>query len=190
MTIERYSALAAIIFVWVIVAAGMSHTHLGVLDTRPISYLGTSDYAPYFRTGLLVGLVAMGTFYIYLARTFKPTPSFRNLYFTGLAMQLIVAFAPYQVNGNPQWLHWTAAIILAFALVFAPWVFAGSRNISRTTGHISRAVTLGYLAALVIETFLLATFGYYAPSELFNLVIFHAWIIYLTFAKPEHNDIA
>ena len=163
----------------------MSRTHLRVLDTRPISYLGTSDYAAYFRTGLLVGLIAMGAFYAYLKRTFRPTRSFRNLYFTGLAMQLIVAFAPYRVNGNPQWLHWTAAIILAFALVFAPWVFAGSHNISRTTRRVSRAVTLAYLAVLIIETVLLAIFGYYALSELFNLVIFHAWIIYLTFADNK-----
>lgn len=183
LVITRYSAIAAIVFVWIIFVIGMFQVHLRLLDSRPLSYLGVSDYAPYFKLGLLVGLVSMGLFYLYLKRTFRPTKLFRNLYFTGLAMQLIVSFTSYQIDNKPQLWHWAAALILAAALVFSPWVFSKSRNISETTRHIGRDVTLAYLVVLVVETILLIKFKYYAVSELFNLVVFHAWIIYLTFVN-------
>lgn len=123
----------------------------------------------------------MAVFYDYLKRVFAPTQAFRNIYFIGLAMQAIVTFTPYQLNGRAQWLHWTAALILAGALVFAPWIFAGSKTASDSTKRISKSVTLLYFAILIVETVLLVAFKYYVISELFNLLIFHAWIIYLTF---------
>jgi hypothetical protein len=180
-TFTRYSGLVGIVGVWLLFVIGMVRTHLLLLDTRPLSYLGVSSFAPYFKLGLIGGIFLMAAFYSYLQRTFAPAQAFRAIFFVGLVMQGVAATTPYKSHNMFQWLHWTAAIILATALVCSPWLFASSKNISASARRISRGVTITYLVALVIEAVLLLTLKYYVISELINLLIFHMWILYLTF---------
>lgn len=184
-SIYRYSAFVAIIGVWVAFFIGMRQVGLTLTDSRPLSYLGISSFAGAFRATLLIGLVCMGIFYVYLNERFKPTNIFRNLYFIGLVTQAIVACTPYARNGHFQWPHWTAAIALTAILVSSPWLFAASRRITESAARVSKGVTIFYVAVLIIETILLIGPHYYAASELFNVMIFHAWIIYLTFLPQD-----
>lgn len=184
-TLARYSAFIGIIGTWLVFIVGMAHTDLKLLDSRPLSYLGISSFAPYFKIGLVTGVCLMAAFYIYLQKTFVPSRLFKVAYFLGLSTQIIVALTPYQANGAFQWVHWTAAIILAVVLVCAPWLFSASQNISVSVKRISKGVTKLYLMALVIETVLLLTLKYYVISELINLIIFDLWIIYITFLPTK-----
>lgn len=185
----RYSAFVAIIGVWIVFIIGMGQVGLSLNDSRPLSYLGVSEFASYFKSALLLGLALMALFYFYLQERFEPNKVFRNLYFAGLAMQAIVAFTPYSLEGKYQWPHWTAAIILALVLISLPWFFAQSEKISKAASKTSRYVTVTYLIVLVIEAGLLIGPKYYAISELFNVFIFHAWILYITFL-PYKNTVA
>jgi hypothetical protein len=180
-TFIRYSALIGIVGTWLLFIIGMAQTNLKLLDSRPLSYLGISSFAPYFKIGLIAGVCLMAVFYNYLQQTFMPSRAFKLTYFIGLLMQTIVALTPYRSNNTFQWLHWTAAIILALALVCAPWLFSASQNISSSAKRISRGVTKAYLIILLIETMFLLTLKYYVISELINLLIFDSWILYLTF---------
>ena len=116
----------------------------------------------YFKVGLIAGVCLMAAFYSYLQKTIVPTRIFKITYFAGLLMQTIVALTSYQSNDAFQWLHWTAAIILALVLVCAPWLFSASQNISSSAQRI---------------------------SEIINLLIFDLWILYLTFRPAKAGAI-
>lgn len=180
-TFARYTALIGIVGTWLLFIIGMTQTNLKLSDSRPLSYLGISGFAPYFKVGLIAGVCLMAVFYTYLQETFMPSLTFKRTYFIGLLMQMIVALTPYRSDNIFQWLHWAAAIVLALALICAPWLFSASQNISSSAKRISIGVTKAYLIILVIETMFLLTFKYYAISELINLLIFDSWIVYLTF---------
>lgn len=180
----RYSALLGILIVWPVFIVGMIHTGLKLSDSRPFSYLGISDFAPYFKAALMCGIILAAVFYSYLSKTFMVTKGFKFLFALGILMQAIVALSPYQVNGKEQALHWTAAIILAFVLILLPLLFSQSQNLSVKTRTLSKGVTFGYLIVLPIEALMMFTLHYYVVSELINLIIFHGWLIYLTFVVP------
>jgi hypothetical protein len=161
----------------------MHSSGLNLLDSRPVSYLGISNQAHLFTITLVAGAVLVITFYNYL-KLFRPIKLFSWAFAVALICQLITAALPYTKNGHFQVPHLSAAFVLAAALVFMPWLFSYSANVTQRARTVSRLITVGYFIVLIPEAILLSLKGYYALGEIVNLVIFDGWLLYLTFNKP------
>ncbi len=105
----------AIAVIWLTVIIGMHRTGLGLLDARPISYLGVAPVSQTpFSSGLILSALLIIIFGDYLRRTYSIPGKFFTAVVIGQIAQIITALAPNR--GHTQVVHTTSAFIIVFTL--------------------------------------------------------------------------
>ena len=180
----KYCGVFGVLTLWSVTLFGMLSSGLGLLDTRPISYLGVApDSATFFNGGLFTSAVLFLLFGLYLYRKFQPSRIFIALFVVGQIAQIIAAIFVYE--GTFKLVHTVAAFTLAGAIPFHMKYFA----LSLQQGDIrQKALWLfkaeNWFFIVGIGAFVFAT-GISPLAEILPALPFHAWIFYLTFSNMK-----
>lgn len=185
---QKYSGVIGVLVLWTGIVAAMRIAGLGIIDARPISYLGVdAQTAVLFSGSLLISAFLFVNFAFYVRREFKVRGRFLMYFLIGQTGQVIAAISPYGSNSKFKTIHTVAAFILAFSLPLLIQSFTASQ-----TGH-SRHQLFVWLLRLEQLTFVIGiglfvfTKGIAPLGEALPAIGFHAWIIALTFVMSVKN---
>lgn len=164
---------------WFGVLYGMLQTGLGLLDTRPISFIGAQPGVDtIFNASLFVSAVLFFAFGLILHKRYHPPRSFLVLYCIGQVAQIIVALFIYE--GSEKVVHTAAAFILAGSIPLymrqflrADLPYGLRRRLATLYGIEKAAFVVG------IGSFIFLT-GVSPLAEILPALPFHAWIAVLT----------
>ena len=178
---QKYSGGAGILVLWSSVIVGMFRARLGLIDARPISYLGV-DLASkvLFSIGLIVSSVLFIWFAFYVRDTFRIKNRFLLYFLVGQAGQIIAALAPYGQYSRTRLIHTYAASVLAFSLPLLIKQFASSqaksehKKLFRSLLQFERACFVVGIGIFVL------TKGLAPLGEALPAIGFHVWIIAVT----------
>ncbi len=180
--LQLYSGILGIFVIWTGIIIGMSRVHLGLLDSRPISYLGVNTASrSVFSLCLILSALLFFAFGYYINSKFKIKNKFL-LYFTiGQIAQIIAAVVPDTNNSPYKIVHTVAAFILAISLPFLIREFARSQSGKRRSKIYNRLSHLEQLTFVIGIGLFIFTSGVAPLGEALPAVGFHIWIIVLTF---------
>lgn len=127
--LRRYSGVMGVTVLWLTVSSAMHRAGLGLVDSRPISYLGVnSKSSVLFSSGLLVSATLFIIFAFYLHNKFNAGRKFLVYFLIGQAGQIVAAVTPYGKDSPLKVMHTVAAFILAFSLPLLLRQFAISQK--------------------------------------------------------------
>lgn len=176
-----YSGVVGVLVLWTGVTVGMNRAGLGLVDPRPISYLGVDPKsAVLFSTSLLVSALLFVSFGYYVKRHFHVNNRFLTYLLIGQAGQAVAAVAPYGKNSPYKMLHTIAAFVLAFSLPFLIRQFALSQ--------VGKPYHQKYVWLLKFEQIMFVigiglfifTKGIAPIGEAMPTIGFHLWILVVT----------
>lgn len=175
----RWAGVAAVAVLWATVGTGMARTGLGLVDERPVSFLGTDDRtAGLFRAGLLLATALLVGFAWAVARKQGRRTGFLTVFLVGMAGQAVVAVVPLDSAGAGHALHTTSGIVLGLSLPLLMWRFAAGLTPGaerRLASSLMAAEATGCVVGIV-----LSTAGVAALAEVVPAVLFHLWIVVVT----------
>jgi len=186
----RFSGVAGIFVLWTFTVTGMVRANLGLVDTRPLSYLGVDpSSASLFSSGLIISALLFIAFGVHVRKYFNVRSRFLTFLLIGQAGQLIAAIAPYGEQSQFKLLHTVAAFVLAFSLPVLIRSFAYSQT------HTSQFKLYLWLYRFELLTFVIGiglfifTSGIAPIGEALPAIGFHVWIIALTFLSRTPQKI-
>jgi hypothetical protein len=167
--------------VWTSLLAAAALTDFDLLGKEPLSYLGTqSRSAVLFTFGLAAPALLLTAFHQHLRRRFPVSPGFSLAMLAGLAGQMVAAFIPLGADPAVHRVHTTSALVLGVSLPLLMWRFAADQA-PGPWRRLSYGLFWAEIAACVTGVYLSARMV--APlAEILPGVVFHAWIIAVTFA--------
>lgn len=178
---QKYSGLLGILVLWTCILIGMSRAGLGLIDMRPISYLGVDPLsAVWFSSGLLISAVLFISFGFYVVRTFEVKNRFLLYLIIGQIGQSIAAITPYGMQSQYKLLHTIAAFILAFSLPFLIRYFMLSQTDRPNFRIYSWLFWLELITFAVGMTLFIFTKGIAPLGQALPAIGFHLWIIIVT----------
>lgn len=175
------SGVLGIIVLWAAVITGMRRAHLGLVDARPLSYLGVyTNTAQLFTAGLLISSLLFICFAFFVHRYWGTNNRFLFYFLIGQIGQIIAAIAPYGANSRYKLIHTIAAFVLAFSLPFLIRAFEQSQ-ISRKNHKLYQILVRLEVATFIIGMGIFTMTEGIAPlGEALPAIGFHIWIIVLT----------
>lgn len=179
--IAVYSGVAGVVVIWTFVITAMQKADLGLIDVRPISFLGIfPPTSKIFSSGLLISSTFFIIFAFWVAKTYSVKNKFLAFFLLGQIGQVLVAILPYGMESNYKIAHTVAAFALAFSLPFLIFQFYRSQ-IGKP--HYAQYRALFYFELI---TFLVGmgiftlTEGIAPLGEALPAIGFHIWIIIVT----------
>ena len=175
----RFSGIAGVIILWTVTIIGMNLSGLGLIDDRPISFIGVQDQtALFFNIGLGASALLFFVFGLYLNNKYTLSKWFIVLLGIGQLAQIVAAIFPY--GGSVKIIHTTAAFILAGCIPLYMKAFA----VSLKTGPFKRKAFLLYnlektCFVVGIGAFVFLS-GISPLAEILPALPFHAWIYWLS----------
>lgn len=178
---KRYSGGLGVVVLWASVTISMSRSGLGVIDTRPISYLGVDPMtAGIFSSGLIISALLFITFGFYVRYHFKVNNKFLFYLIIGQIGQIIAAIAPYGMVSRYKRIHTIAAFILAFSLPMLIAAFAKSQAQSPYKQTYNQLLRLEQIAFVLGISLFVFTKGIAPLGEALPAIGYHIWIITVT----------
>jgi hypothetical protein len=176
--------VAGVVTIWAALLAGSVLVRFDLLGPLPLSYLGTRPRsAAFFTFGLAVSAVLFIAFHQYLRSAYRVAPGFSVAMLTGFAGQLVAAFVPIGGDSVAHRIHTTSALVLAASLPVFMWRFAAAQAPGPW-----RRLTFAFAGAEVAACaggLLLSAAGLAPVAEIVPAVVFHAWVVTVTF--PAHQ---
>ncbi len=187
--IRRFSGVAGVAILWSATVLAMRRGHVGLVDSRPLSYLGVNpSTAQLFSVGLLASSALFICFAFYVMHAYRTNNRFLVYFLIGQVGQIIAAVTPYGQKSGYRLIHTLAAYTLAFSLPFLIREFARSQK----SGHyhrLYRQLTILEIIAFVIGIGIFTTTHGIAPlGEALPAIGFHVWIIAVTLTTPAANS--
>lgn len=179
---QRYSGVVGVVIVWTGIVVAMRRADLGLVDTRPISYLSVyPNTARIFSLSLLISAALFISFAYYLRRVFKVNNKFMAYFLVGQLGQIFAAILPYGQRSPYKLAHTIAAFTLAFSLPLLIREFTRSQT---TSPHYSMCVWLLRIEQLTFVVgigLFVFTKGIAPMGEALPAVGFHFWIIVISY---------
>lgn len=177
----RYTGVAAVVTVWTTLLAAAALSGFDLLGPDPLSYMGTRPAsAALFSVGLVVPAVLLFAFHHHIRGRYVVGAGFSLVMLAGLAGQVVAAFVP--IGGDPGMhrVHTTSALVLGVSLPLLMWRFAAGQP----AGSWRRlAYGLFWVEAGACVAGLYLSSRHIAPvAEILPGVVFHTWILAVTFA--------
>lgn len=171
----RYTGVAAVVILWATVLTGMHRTGLGLLDDRPISFLGTDPRSTaVFRGGLIAAAVSMAVFARFVRARFSASKTFLAVVLVGLVGQVVAALVPISGPGSSRGLHTAGGLVLGGSLPLLMWCFAAARPPGRLRGEAFALFGMEVAATAVGVG--LSMGGRAAMAEIVPALGFHVWV--------------
>ena len=187
---QQNSGVLGVVILWVSILFAMSRTGLGLIDSRPFSYLGVDVLsAELFTFGLLTSAILFLVFGFYLRRKFGVKNRFLLYFVIGQIGQLIVGIAPYGLQSPQRQFHTIAAFVIAFSLPFLMHAYAKSQSASQYYRIYTWLFWLEVLLLVVGLSIFIFTKGIAPLGQAMPTVGFHLWIIVLTFISIKFKDV-
>lgn len=182
----RYSGVVGIVVIWTGTLVSMYRAGLGLIDTRPVSYLGVApESSVLFSLTLLMSAALFIAFGFYARRKFQVKNRFFTYLLIGQLGQIVAAITPYGDNSRYRLIHTVAAFTLAFSLPFLMWEFARSQT-GRPQHRLYVLLLRSELALFVVGMgIFIFTEGIAPLGEAMPTVGFHSWIIALTYSTAS-----
>lgn len=178
--LQKYSGVIGIVVLWAAITTAMSRAHLGLIDFRPISFLGVNPpTARWFSVGMLVSSVLFVNFAFFVKRLYQTNKRFMLYFMIGQAGQVIAAITPYG-QGTYKLIHTIGAFALAFSLPFLIREFASSQKTAHHTLLFRRLVKLEIATFIIGMGIFTLTKGIAPIGEALPAIGFHLWIIATT----------
>ncbi len=179
-TLQRYSGVAGVMVLWTGVSLAMLVTGLGLIDSRPISYLGIDPLSKMlFASSLLISAFLFINFGFYVKRTFKVINRFMTYFLIGQFCQVVVALVPYRM-GYSRSIHTVAAFALAITLPLLIRAFARSQASSPHRRLYVRLLRFEQITFVIGMGLFIFTKGIAPLGEALPAAGFHVWIIAVT----------
>jgi len=180
--LQQYSGVCGVLILWISITVAMHRAHLGLIDARPISYLGVNSVSQtLFSVSLLISAFLFVTFGYYIKRQFQVTNNFMAYFLIGQAGQVIAALSPYGMHSRYKMIHTVAAFTLAFSLPFLIQQFALSQSTSQHHRLFVFLLRIEQCAFLIGISLFIFTEGIAPLGEALPALGFHIWIIVLTY---------
>lgn len=177
----RFGGIAAVAVLWTTLPVAMLRAGLGVVDDRPLSYLGTDPRGiVLFRVGLLVAAVLFSAFAVAVARGLSRPAGFLALFLVGQVGQVVVALV--SIDGPSHVVHTTAGIVLGLSLPLLMWRFAAGQPGGPWRRMAYRLVGLEVAACVAGAALSMA--GAAVVAEVLPATGFHLWIILVGLRWP------
>jgi hypothetical protein len=170
-----------VVTVWTTLLAATAVSRFDLLGAQPISHLGSdSRSAALFTVGLVGAALLLIAFHRFVRGRYPVSTGFSLAMLTGLAGQLVAAFAP--IGGDPvvHRIHTTSALALGVSLPLLMWRFAAGQPPGpwRTLAYRLLWAEAGACAAgLYLSARMVAPVAEILPGA-----VFHAWVVAVTFA--------
>lgn len=188
--IKTYSGIAGVLVLWTGIPMAMHKTGLGLIDNRPLSYLGVDPIsAILFNGSLLLSSFLFIIFAFYTTAKFNASKSFLGYFLVGQAGQIIAAISPYGENSDFRRLHTVAAFILAFSLPFLIRQFAISMKSGPDHKLYSNLFYFELILFVVGIGLFVFTKGLAPLGEALPAIGFHAWIIVVTIISIHNTKV-
>jgi hypothetical membrane protein len=178
---QRYSGVVGVLVIWTGVTMAMRRVGLGLVDSRPISYLGVDPVtATLFSVSLIISALLFINFAYYVRRAFRIHNRYLTYFLIGQAGQLVAAVTPYGDQSPYRLTHTIAAFTLAFSLPLLMRQFTRSQKSSSHYKLYELLLQLELLAFIVgIGLFVFAQ-GIAPLGQVLPAAGFHLWIIIIT----------
>jgi len=184
-TLWRFSGVVGVAILWVTVTASMSRAGLGIIDNRPLSYLGVNtSTAHLFSIGLLLSSAGFVGFAFYVYRIYQPGRNFLIYFLIGQLGQIIAAIVPYGDNSKYRLIHTVAAFVLAFSLPLFIGSFARSQKLKPHAKLFKQLFVFELLLFVVGMAIFTQTDGIAPIGEALPAIGFHIWICIITLLPP------
>lgn len=179
--LQRWSGVAGVTILWGAIGLAMHLASLGLVDKRPISYLGVYPQTVWLFSGsLLVSAGLFVSFGLYLRCHFNVKNRFLMYLLIGQVGQVVAAIVPYGDKSNYRLIHTLAAYVLAFSLPLLIQQFKLSQLRSPRL-PVYRWLLYIEGAAFIVGLGLFAFTKGIAPlGEALPALGFHLWIIVVT----------
>jgi hypothetical protein len=159
----------------------MHRAGLGLVDERPISYLGVApETSVLFSLTLLTSATLFLMFGYFVKRVLQGSRKFWAFLIIGQIGQLIAAVVPYGDNSQYRLIHTLAAYTLAFSLPLHMWEFTRSQERKPHHQLYTRLFYLELVLFIIGIGIFSFTEGIAPLGEAMPTLGFHAWIIALT----------
>lgn len=180
--LQIFSGALGVVVLWVGVSSAMYKAMLGLIDPRPLSFLGIyPSTSVLFSSSLLISSFLFVNFAFYIKRAFAVNNRFIIYFLIGQVGQVITAVTPFGKDSPYKLVHTIAAFTLAISLPLLIRQFALSQK--GTDRHILYVGLLRFeqLTFVVgIGLFVLTT-GIAPLGEALPAIGFHIWILALTY---------
>lgn len=174
----RYSGIVGVIVLWTGIVIAMTRAHLGLIDSRPISYLGVNaSTAALFSGSLLLSSFLFICFAYYVKHSFHIRNRFMVYFLVGQVGQIIAAVVPYGSHSRYRAVHTVAAFTLAFSLPLLIRQFALSQSKSKHAQTYIKLLRFEQLSFIVGIGLFIFTKGIAPLGEALPTIGFHVWII-------------
>lgn len=188
--LHRSSGLLGVIVLWTSILIGMSKVGLGLIDKRPISYLGVDPLsAHWFSFGLLASACLFVSFGFYVVRAFGVSNRFLLYVVIGQIGQSIAAVVPYGRQSPERQIHTIAAFVLVFSLPFLMRAFAHSQAESQYLRIYRWLLYIEILSFVVGMGLFIFTQGLAPLGQALPAAGFHLWIIVLTIISINSSKV-
>lgn len=182
LKLQSYSGVAGVFALWVLILLAMHKAQLGLIDNRPISYLGVDPKTKLlFMLGLIISAILFISFAYYINRRFKVGRKFMAYFLIGQLGQIVAALFPDTPHSCYKIIHTIAAFTLAFSLPLLIRQFSLSQP--RSQYHKLYVSLFRFeLVAFVIGIGMFILVKGVAPlGEALPTIGFDLWIIVLTY---------
>lgn len=185
---QRYSGIMGVVVLWTGIIVAMRRAGLGLVDARPISFLGVfPNTAWLFSASLLTSAVLFIFFAFYIYRVCKLSKRFLIYFLLGQAGQIIAAVVPYGQQSEYRLVHTIAAFTLAFSLPLFIRQFALEMR-----GKPYHSLYVGLLGLELLTFFVgmglfIFTKGIAPIGEALPALGFHIWILAITYVMILSN---
>jgi hypothetical protein len=177
--VTEYGGVIGVSVIWITLLRSIHIAGFSFFDKRPLSDLALSVIGESYTDGLLIAGIFVGLFFINITQKFHPTRAFKLTVAVALICQFIIAVIPDTIAGRASLLHWIAGGVLALSIIMSLWQFAATRGLSECIKHWTIRAFWAMVVLLIPEAYLVANHTMFDSSELINVAIFTAWIVYI-----------
>lgn len=189
LKLQFLAGVAGVFILWTGTLVSMSRAHLGLLDNRPVSFLGTDPSSRLiFSSSLILSAILFINFAFYVQRTFQVNNRFLKYFLIGQVCQIILAISPYGETAKGV-IHLIAAFTLAFSLPLLIKQFTISQHDKQHHKlylGLLRFEQVGFIIGMGLFIF---SKGLAPLGEAMPAIGFHLWIFvvtYVAFTKSKH----
>lgn len=185
---QQFAGIAGVLVLWTTISIGMVRAHLGLIDNRPISFLGV--YQPtklLFTFGLVVSGILFLLFASYLAKQYKVRNNFLKYFIIGQVGQIIAGVIPDSPHTTYKIVHTIAGFILAFSLPFLIREFAISQKGSKYKAIYDGLFKLELVLFIIGIGLFISVNGVAPLGEILPTLGFHLWVIALSYISIKSS---
>jgi len=186
----RFSGVLGVGVIWGGVVVAMNRAGLGLVDNRPLSYLGVDPAsAQWFSISLLVSAVLFLLFGLYVRRVYDVHNKFFLYLLIGQIGQVIAAVSPYGKDSPWRLVHTVAAFVLAFSLPLLMREFTIAQTGKPRYRLFRGLLRLEQVTFIVGIGLFIFTKGIAPLGEALPAIGYHLWIIAVAIVAPSRRDL-